>query len=433
MSAYLMVAIIFVCLFLEALYSGGEVALFSSDINKIKYYARRGSSSARQAVRLKEHPEWFISTALIGTNLAIIVASTLATGLLMDCFGAKQGERIAFLILLPTLFMIIIIRSIFQHYPEYLAIKVAHFIRLSSIVFYPLAWFVAAVSRGAVNISFDQKVKRPSYITKEGLKYILGEKTEGSDILATEKQMVSRVFDFSELTAEKIMVPISALTAVPQTLSIDEAVRIAAAKKYMRIPVYSDTVYNIVGILHYFDLLDVLLKQRTVQAEAPGVSIVRDCMRKDVFFVPETKKAGSLLMDMQQKREHMAVVVNEYGSAVGIVTMEDIGEEIVGSIDKEYNAGEKLYKKIASGRYLINGRMKIDDLNQILLTRVPEGNYETLGGFLIERVGRIPLGREKIEFQGMIFVIENADQKSIREVLVILPSESEGPWMSTVR
>ena len=428
MSVYLIVAIIFVCLFLEALYSGGEVALFSSDINKLKYYARQGSSSARQALRLKEHPEWFISTALIGTNLAIIVASTLATGLLIDCFGAKQGERIAFMILMPTLFVIIIVRSIFQHYPEYLAIKVAHFIRLSSIVFYPLTWFIAAVSRGAVNISFDQKVKRPSYITKEGLKYILGEKTEGSDILATEKQMVSRVFDFSELTAEKIMVPISALTAVPQTMTLDEAVRIVAAKKYMRIPVYSDTVYNIVGILHYFDLLDVLLKQQAAQAGASGVSTVRDCMRSDVFFVPETKKAGSLLMDMQQKREHMAVVVDEYGGAVGIVTMEDIGEEIVGSIDKQYNAGEKLYKKIAPGRYLINGSMKIDDLNQILLTRVPEGNYETLGGFLMEQVGRIPLSREKIEFQGMIFIIENADQKFIREVLVVLPSEPEGPW-----
>lgn len=431
MSVYLIVAIIFVCLFLEALYSGGEVALFSSDINKIKYYARRGSASAAQALRLKEHPEWFISTALIGTNLAIIVASTLATGLLIDSFGAKQGERIAFLILLPTLFVIIIIRSIFQHYPEVLAIKVARFIRLSSIVFYPLTWFVAMVSRGAVNISFDQKVKRPSYITKEGLKYILGEKTEGSDILASEKRMVSRVFDFSELTAERIMVPISELTAVEQTMPIDEAARIAAAKKYMRIPVYADTVYNIVGILHYFDLLDVLLKRQAAEAPASGVSTVRDCMRTDVFFVPETKKAGSLLMDMQQKREHMAVVVDEYGGAVGIATMEDIGEEIVGNIDKEYNAGEKLYKKIAAGRYLIQGRMKIGDLNQILLTRVPAGNYETLGGFLVERVGRIPLTREKIEFRGMIFIIENADQKSIREVLVILPSEAEGPWTST--
>lgn len=431
MSLYLILAVILICLILEALYSGGEVALFSSDINKIKYYARRGSRAAMQAVKLKEHPEWFISTALIGTNLAIIVASTLATGLLIKYFGAKEGEKIAFAVMLPTLFVIIIVRSIFQHYPEYMAIKVAHFIRVSSFVFYPLAYFVAAISRGAVNISFDQKVKQPSYITKEGLKYILGEKTEGSDILTTEKEMVSRVFDFSELTAEKIMVPVSALTALPQTMKIEEAARVVAAKKYMRIPVYSDTAYNIVGILHYFDLLDMLLKQQQTPMEALGAATVADCMRTDVFYVPETKKAGPLLMDMQQKREQMAVVVDEYGGAVGIVTMEDIGEEIVGSIDEEYNKGEKLYKKIATGRYLINGRMKIDDLNQILLTRLPEGNYETLGGFLIQQAGRIPLRRERFEIDGMIFIIENADQKAIREVLVIFPPPLEGPRIQT--
>jgi CBS domain containing-hemolysin-like protein len=313
-----------------------------------------------------------------------------------------------------------------------MAIKVAHFIRLSSLVFYPLTYIVAAVSRGAVNISFDQKVKQPSYITKEGLKYILGEKTQGSDILTTEKEMVGRVFDFSELTAEKIMVPISALTALPQTMKIDEAARIVAAKKYMRVPVYSDTVYNIVGILHYFDLLDMLLKQQQAPTEALGVAAVAGCMRTDVFYVPETKKAGPLLMDMQRKREHMAVVVDEYGGAVGIVTMEDIGEEIVGSIDEEYNKGEKLYKKIAPGRYLINGRMKINDLNQILLKKLPEGNYETLGGFLIQQAGRIPLRRERLEFDGMIFIVENADQKSIREILVIFPPQLEGPRTLTV-
>ena len=227
-----------------------------------------------------------------------------------------------------------------------MAIKVAHFIRLSSFVFYPLAYIVAAVSRGAVNISFDQKVKQPSYITKEGLKYILGEKTEGGDILTTEKEMVNRVFDFSELTAEKIMVPISALTALPQTMKIEEAARVVAAKKYMRIPVYSDTAYNIVGILHYFDLLDMLLKQQQTPTEDANAATVAGCMRTDVFYVPETKKAGPLLMDMQQKREHMAVVVDEYGGAVGIVTMEDIGEEIVGSIDEEYNKGEKLMSRL---------------------------------------------------------------------------------------
>ena len=421
MSLYLILAVIFLCLFLEALYSGGEVALFSSDINKIKYYAGRGSSGAKQAVKLKENPEWFISTALIGTNLAIIVASTLATGLLIQHFGAGLGEQMALFIMLPVLFVIIIIRSIFQHYAEAMAIRVAHFIRISSIVFYPLAYLVALVSRRTVDFSLDQRTMQPSYITKEGLKFILDEKTKGSDIQATEKEMINRVFDFSGLTAEEIMVPISALTALPQTASISEAASIVAAKKYMRVPVYADTAYNIVGILHYFDLLDVLLKRNA------AARTVAECMRTDVYYVPETKKAGPLLMEMQRRREHMSVVVDEYGGAIGIVTMEDIGEEIVGSMDDAYNTGEIFYKKVAPGRYLVNGRMKIDDMEQILLTKLPEGNYETLGGLLMQQAGRIPLRREKLEINGVTFIIENADAKSVREVLVIFPPQFEAP------
>jgi putative hemolysin len=118
-------------------------------------------------------------------------------------------------------------------------------------------------------------------------------------------------------------------------------------------------------------------------------------------------------------------VVDEYGGAVGIVTMEDIGEEIVGSIDDEYSKGEKLYKKIAPGRYLINGRMEIDDLSQILMTKLPEGNYETIGGFLMHQLGKIPQRRERFFYSGITFIIENADQKSIKEVLVVFPQQQE--------
>ncbi len=423
MNAYLIIAIIFICLILEALYSGGEVALFSSDINKMKFLAGRGSSAAGQAVKLMEKPEWFISTTLIGTNLSIIIASTLATGLFISYFGVTRGEQISLIVMLPTLFIMIIVRSVFQHYAETMAIKVAYFIRLSSVVFYPVAYIIAAVSKETVRFSTDQKVKQASYITKEGLKYILGEKTKGSDILKTEREMVSRVFDFSELTADKIMVPISALTALPIGAKIEEAVQVFTSKKYLRIPVYEDTVYNIIGILHYFDLLETLMENKDNLDNGSAAKNVASCMQTDVFYVPETKKASELLMDMQRRHEHMAIVVDEYGGAIGIVTIEDIGEEIVGSIDDEYTTGEKLYKKIAPGRYLINGRMEMEDLNQILSMKFPDGNYETLGGFLMNRMGRIPQRRERLEYNGITFIIENADQKSIKEVLVIFPEQ----------
>ena len=419
MSFYLIIAAILLCVLLEMLYSGGEVALFASDINKLKNRAHQGSKAAEKAVELKEKPEWFISTALVGTNLAIIIASTLATGLLISFYGRDRGELLAFLVTIPTLFLMIIARSVFLYYAEAMAEKVAWFIRFSSMLFYPVAFVIAAVSRGTVHLSSDRKAGETSHITKEGLKYILGEKTKGGDILTREKEMVSRVFDFSELTAVEIMVPISALTSLPASMKISEAVGVVADKKYMRIPVYENTVYNIVGILHYFDLLEILLKDRQ-KGESVGEANVASCMRKDVFYVPETKKVSELLVAMQKKDEQMAVVVDEYGGATGVVTIEDIGEEIVGTID-EYVAGEKLYRKIAEGRYLVSGRMEMGTLRQLIKTQLPEGNYETVGGFLMQQMGRIPKPKERYQYDGVTFIIENADQKSIKEVMVVAP------------
>jgi CBS domain containing-hemolysin-like protein len=324
--------------------------------------------------------------------------------------------------MLPTLFIMVIVRSIFQHHAETMAIKVAYFIRLSSIIFYPVAYIVAGISRETVRFSTGRRVQA-TYITKEGLKFILRAKTKGSDILKTEREMVSRVFDFSELTADKIMVPISALTVLPAAMKISEAAVVVAGKKYMRIPVYQDTVYNIVGILHYFDLLENIFKNKDVPANDTAAVTISSCMQVEVFYVPETKKVSELLIDLRRRHEHMAVVVDEYGGAVGIVTIEDIGEEIVGSIDDEYSTGGKLFKKISPGRYLINGRLEMDNLEQLLETKFPEGNYETLGGFLMQKLGRIPRRRERVDYSGITFIIENADQKSIKEVLVILPTQ----------
>ena len=423
MTFYLIIVTILFCIVLEMLYSGGEVALFASDINKLKNRAHQGSKAAGKAVELKEKPEWFISTALVGTNLAIIIASTLATGLLISAYGIERGEKIAFFITIPTLFLMIIARSVFLYYAETMAVRVSYFIRFSSLLFYPVAFVIAAVSRGTVHLSSDRKAGETSHITKEGLKYILGEKTKGSDILAREKEMVSRVFDFSELTAVKIMVPVSALTALPASMKVSEAVSVVADKKYMRIPVYEDRIYNIVGILHYFDLLEKLLKEKQ-GGEGVSEATVASCMRKDIFYVPETKKVSELLAAMQKRDEQMAVVVDEYGGATGVVTIEDIGEEIVGTID-EYVAGEKLYRKIAEGRYLASGRLEIGTLRQLIKVQFPEGNYETIGGFLMQRMGRIPKPKERYQYGGVTFIIENADQKSIKEVMVVAPPQSK--------
>ncbi len=335
------------------------------------------------------------------------------------------GEQISLVILLPTLFFMIIYRSIFQHYAETMAMRIAFFIRILLLFFIRLPLLLPWYPKWTVRFLTGRQVSNPSYITKEGLKFILGAKTQGSDILKTEREMVNRVFDFSEITADDIMIHLSAMTALPTTTKIADAARIVAGKKYLRIPVYQDQVFNIVGILHYFDLLKALYKQKDKSTIPAEEETVESFIQTEVLYVPQTKKAKDLLVDMQKRHEHMAVVVDEYGGAVGIVTIEDIGEEIIGNIDDEYTAGEKLYNKMAPNRYLVKGRMEIDDLDRLLSTKLPKGNYETLGGFLMNRLGRVPQRKEKIDYGGMKFIIENADQKSIKEVLVILPDQMD--------
>jgi len=234
--------------------------------------------------------------------------------------------------------------------------------------------------------------------------------------------MVRNIIDFSEVTVGNIMVPLSTMAVLPVTATLREAAQLTAEKKYLRIPVYRDQVFNIVGILHYFDLLDVMQGSPSDSRSIAEDRTVESCLRPVGFYVPETKLAKELLIELQIRGERMAVVVDEYGGAVGIVTIEDILEEIVGEIDDEYDSGEKLYKKIGPGKYLFNARISIERVKQTIPVEIPEGDYETLGGFLLYTMGKIPKRKEAVRYENVLFVIEDADMKSIREVLVELQS-----------
>ncbi|OIP89927.1 MAG: hypothetical protein AUK24_05505 [Syntrophaceae bacterium CG2_30_49_12] len=416
--------LIMLCLSLEGLFSGGEIALVSSDINKIRRKARSGSRSAALTLKLLERPDWFFSTALTGTNLCAVTGTTVATALFISLFGTVRGEMISALVMVPTVLVMaeIIPKSICQQHPEYMAARLSWFIWAASWILFPAVYLISRISRGTVRIFMGEKDGSPSpYITREGLKAVLADRGPQSDILSGEKEMVKRIFDFTEVTVARIMVPLSAMTALPVTATLREAVLLAAGKKYLRIPVYRDQMFNIIGVLHYFDLLKTLHGYDQGQLPLSPDDTIASCLRPAVFCVPETKLAKELLVELQGRGERMAVVVDEYGGAVGIVTIEDILEEIVGEIDDEY--GEKLYKKIGPGRYLFNAQIGVEQIHQEIPLRIPEGDYETLGGFLLYRMGRIPKRKETFRYGDALFVIEDADMKAIREVLVVFPPE----------
>lgn len=424
MDNFFAIVLILSCICFEGLFSGGELALVASDVNKIRQKAKGGSRSAVVTLKLLERPEWFLSTTLSGTGLCVVTSTTIATAIFISIFGASKGPVVAVIVMIPTLLIMgeIIPKSMFQQHAEFIAMKISWFIWASSWLMFPVVFLISMISRGTIRISTGEKdIVSSPYITKDGLKFILRYKGANSDILGTEKEMIKNIIDFFDVTVDKIMVPLSALISLPVSASLQEAAQLAAEKKYLRIPIYENQIFNIIGILHYFDLLDALHGKSSSLSTFSKDATVGSCLKPVAFYIPETKLAKELLVELLIGGERMAVVVDEYGGAVGIVTMEDILEEIVGEIEDEFDSGEKLYKKIGSGKYLFNAKMSIEKINQLIPLEVPEGDYETLGGFLLYKMGRIPKRKDTFRHENALFVIEDADLKSIKEVLIELP------------
>ena len=409
---------IVVCVILEGLFSGGEIALISADIHRIRQRSEAGSKPAAIALQLLDNPEWFLATCLMGTDLCVITGTALATSLFLSVFGPERGEWVSVAVMIPVILIFgeIVPKSYFRHRAERKAVLIAPFIWVASWVFYPFVFVISKVARGAVYTLAGERGKLSlPYITKDGLKVLLHEETRSTDVKHTEKEMVDRVFEFSETSVGRIMVPLSNVAALGEEVSHADATRISNETGISRFPVYQGSVINVIGIVHAFDIL----KAMPAMAHRP----VRDALRP-AFFVPASKPAGDLLLEMQRRGEPMAIVVDEYGGAIGIVTIEDILEEIVGDIRDEYDKRERSVRKLAQGRYLVNATIGIERLQEVLPLGIPEGPYETLAGYLLHQMGRIPRRMEQFRAGGIQFVIEDADLKSIRQVQVILPAEA---------
>ncbi|MDD5722165.1 MAG: hemolysin family protein [Syntrophales bacterium] len=430
MTDLLLLLPIFVFLLLEGLFSGGEISLVACDINIMRRKAKKGSRSAAMALKLMETPEWFLATTLTGTNLCAVSNTALTTALFISMFGPETGALLAVVVMVPLILIVgeVIPKSLFQQNADRMAPKISWFLWIASWILYPVVFMLSRISRRVLSaFSGNKDLAYASYITKHGLESLLRDGKSG-DIMKSEKEMIQRIFDFSDSTAGQIMVPLSNLTVVSAQMTINEATPIIIDKGYSQIPVYSDQTFNIIGILYSFDILEALSK-KDQGLFSPEEIHVENYTKKAVLYIPETKLAKDLFFELQDRGEHMAVIVDEYGGAVGIVTIEDILEEIVGEIEDEYHSdGTTLYRKVGPGRYLFDAQAKIDTVRSLLPVAIPLGDYETLGGFLLYKMGRIPKRRDIFRHDTMTFVIEDADMKMIREVLVVLP-----PGMDLIR
>jgi CBS domain containing-hemolysin-like protein len=408
--------IFLVLLFLEGFFTCSEIALVSANHRQLQHLAESGSRGAMLARKLLLLPEKLFATTLLGSNLAETINTVLVTALLIDMYG-PTGEVAAMLLLPPIilLFAETLPKSIGRLRPTRIAQKVSFFIWPASRILSPITWIFASLSRLVLWLTGSRGTSLVPFVTREELQMVV--KAGGTDVeLESEERMIiNRILHFSQTMVREAMIPLIEVVAIPETYLVSQALDEFSRGRFSRLPVYRRRIDNIIGVLHSFDLLG---EKHTGQSIDKFIHPAR--------FVPETKRADQMLLEMQQLGIHMSVVVDEYGGAVGIVTLEDLLEEVVGEITDEFALEVSQFKEIRAGVYLVNARMEIEALNENLNLNLPTGNYHTLGGFLIKQAGDIPRAGERLRFHNLLFIIRQADLRAIKEVEVHVNTVSAG-------
>lgn len=370
-----------ICVILSAFFSSSEVALISMTRAKVRMLDNEDRVGSHALVALKESPEHLLTTILIGNNIVNISAASLATAIAIQWFGdIGVGIATGVVVIILLVFGEIGPKIYATRAPDSFALTVAPIILFLSKVFAPIIWLVERVSP---RLGFGRDATEPSVTEEEIKEWIDVGKEEGS-IEKDEQEMLYSVLEFGDTTAREIMTPRVDVILMEDTVSFEDAIRIFNETGFSRIPVYHEQIDNIIGVLNVKDIFAAMITRRK---DATISEVMYDPM-----FVPETKKIDDLLKELQVHRVQMAVVIDEYSSFIGIVTVEDILEELVGDIMDEYDTEEPDVQEIAPGVFVVDAQMWIEDANEWIGISLPEDeSYETIGGLLIDRLGHLPL------------------------------------------
>jgi CBS domain containing-hemolysin-like protein len=354
-----------------------------------------------------KHPEDIFGTTSVGTNIAVNVSVSVATAFLVSKFGAR-GDLYATLIMAPLILIVgeIIPKILFMEWADHIAHLIIYPVWCSRKLFSPILVITSKITNAFIFLLTGEKNStKKHFITREDLIHLIKFGKKEIDIPPEEKKMIRNIFEFHESTVRECMVPLIDLVAISEKNSIDSARKIFLETNFSRLPVFKDRIYKICGVLHSRDLF--LSGQNQDQIGN---------LVKPAHYVPETKRVSDLFKELQEKETHLAVVVDEYGGTIGIVTIEDMLEEIVGEIGDEHDDRENLYIKKTDNSFLIEARMEVDLLREDLKLNIPEGDYETIGGFLLYKFQKIPKQGESLKYENMNFFIIESSKRGIKKV-----------------
>jgi len=411
---------------LQAFLSAARTAIINVRKTRLKQLEEEGNATAMLVERLAEDSTRFVATADVAATFINLLAATLAT----FAFSAQLAGLIrlvawlapaaGWLAVLLVIFLLGLVMLIFGQllpsliglrYAERLALGLARPMALLGLLTWPLVRLVVGISHLLAGHPGSQGEASMPFITEEEIKTMVDAGEEGGVIEEEEKEMIYSIFKLGDTLVREVMVPRIDILAVDAGSPMLQALDMIMAAGHSRIPVYRESIDNIIGILHVKDLLPYL-------GRCEADMTVEKVLLREPYFIPETKKADALLPELQSRKVHMAIVVDEYGGTAGLVTIEDLLEEIVGEIQDEYDREEPDYQKISEDEYVIKGRINLDDLAELLRVEFPEEEADTLGGFIYKRLGRVPSEGDVVEYDGLRMEVLSVVGRRINTVRV---------------
>lgn len=413
-STWQLILLIFLIL-ASSFFSSSETALMSLSKLKIRHMVSENKKGAKRIEKLSENPSKLLGTILVGNNIANIASSSIATALILDKFGPKYLP-------LATIAMTIIVlifgeitpKTLASQHSEKISILVAPIIAFLTIVFKPIVFITTHIANMLILVLGGRIGESKPIITEDELKTIVDVSEEEGIIQISEKEIIKNVFDFGDLYVKDIMVQRIDIVGLSIDASYEDVVNLIRSEQLSRLPIYKDSIDDIVGILNIKDIL--------ISDYKSGDSL-KSYIREPIYTY-EYKKSIDLFKDMNKNRHHMVVVLDEYGGTAGIITIEDILEEIVGEIEDEYDHDEAVHiDKLSPNEYLVDGNIRLEDINELVGLNLESHDFDSIGGFIINQLGSFPVLEEEIIYENRKFTIAEVDKNRIKKVKITILSD----------
>lgn len=435
--------LILILIFINAFFAASEMAIVSVNKNHINLLASEGNKKAILISKLLAEPSRFLATIQVGVTVAGFLASAFAatsiakyTTVMLESINIYASEQLSVVII--TIIMSYLSLVLGELFPKRVALSNSEKIALAvvnPVLFFskitkPFVKFLTFSSNVLLRIFNISSENLEEKVSEEEIRMMIEVGEETGVINVTEKEMIDGIFQFDDTLAKEIMTPRPNVFLIDVETPMEEVLEAVSSEQYSRIPVYEDDIDNIIGVLYMKDLFIDMIR---AQKEGREMKSTREMLRP-AYFVPETKNIDMLFKELQSTKNHMAMLIDEYGGFSGIVTIEDLIEEIMGNIFDEYDESQETIKMIDPNTYIVEGLLSINDLNTALELDLPSDNYDTVGGLVISLLGSIPKENEhpEVMYENIKFRIEKVSEKRIEKLKITLPEKSEEDEEPTV-